>query len=129
MFVAANFRTAFVMADNVQVISYPLMLVAKGSLPPVTITEVLTDAGRIILNYNARALAPVLNADDEIIGCALLKNGSLLKTRQYIGYEPIGTIRLNHADLQAEDVVCCYVFVRSEDGEKASDSVWVEVKG
>jgi len=120
MFVAANFRTAFVMADNVQIISYPLMLVSKGSLPMVTITQVTTDAGGITLNYNTRALAPDLNADDEIIGCALLKSGTLLKTKQFIGYGAIGTIRLNHPGMQAEEVVCCYVFVRN--GEKASDS-------
>jgi len=48
--------------------------------------------------------------------------------RQFIGYEPIGAILLSYPDLLAEEVVCCYVFVRSEGGEKASDSVWVEVK-
>jgi hypothetical protein len=73
----------------------------------VTITEATTDAGGITLKYDARALAPDLNADDEIIACALLKTDALLKTRQFIGNEPIGTIRLNH---------------------QASDSVGVEVK-
>ena len=115
--------------DTVPVISYPLMLVAKGSLPPVTITEATTDADGLTLHYDAGALAPDVNADDEIIACALLKTGSLLKTRQFIGYEPIGTIRLKRPALTAEEVVCCYVFVRNADGDKASDSVWVEVKG
>ena len=127
MFVSANFRTAFVMVDDVQVLSYPDMLVAKGTLQTVTITEAKIDAEVITLNYNARALAPDLTADDEIIACALLESGVLLKTRQYIGYEPIGTIRLNCQDLLADEVVCCYVFVRSEDGGKASDSVYVEI--
>jgi len=128
MFVSVNFKTAFVITDTVAVISYPLMLIAKGSLPPVTITEATTDAEGITLNYDARALTPDLNADDEIIACALLKTDSLLKTLQFIGYGPVGTIRLNSPDLQAEDVVCCYVFVRKRDKEKASDSVFVEVK-
>ena len=129
MFVSANFNTAFVMADTVQVLSYPLMLLSKGSLKPVTITEVAVDAGGITLSYNARALTPDLNADDEIIACALLESGVLLKTRQFIGYKPIGTIHLNYMDMQVAELICCYVFVRSADGEKASDSVWVEVKG
>ncbi|MDD4968860.1 MAG: DUF6266 family protein [Paludibacter sp.] len=129
MFVSANFKTAFVMADDVQELSYPQMMLAKGSLPRVTITEATTDAGGITLNYDAHALTPDLNADDEIIACALLKTDELLKTRQFIGYEPNGTIQLKYPALQAEEVVCCYVFVRSRDGEKASDSVWVEVKG
>ena len=127
MFVSANFRTAFVMEDNVQVLSYPLMMLAKGSLPRVTIAEATTDALGITLKYDAAALAPDLNATDEIIACALLKTDALLMDRQFIGHKPIGTIQLKHPDLQAEEVVCCYVFVRTRDGEKASDSVWVEV--
>jgi hypothetical protein len=95
----------------------------------VTITEATIDAGGITLNYNACALAPQVNADDEIIACALLTTGALLKTRQFIGYASIGTIQLNYPTLEAEKVACCYVFVRSSDGDKASDSVYVEVNG
>jgi hypothetical protein len=127
MFVSANFKTAFVMDDATPVISYPLMLLAKGSLPTVTITKATTDADGITLNYDARVLAPDVNADDEIIACVLLKTGQLLKIRQFIGYKPIGTIQLKYPTLQAEQVACCYVFVRSSDGDKASDSVYVEV--
>jgi len=128
MFVAANFSTAFEMIDEQPVLRYPLMLIAKGSLPPVTITGATTDAGGMTIHFDARALTPDLNADDEIIACALLKTDDLLKTKQFIGYDSIGTIRLNYPDLQADEVVCCYVFVRSGDGAKASDSVYVEVK-
>ncbi len=127
MFVSANFKTAFVMDDTTPVISYPLMLLAKGSLPPVTITEATTDADGLTLNYEARALLPDVTATDEIIACALLETDELLMTRQFIGHEPIGTIRLKYPTLQAEQVACCYVFVRNRDGEKASDSVYVEV--
>jgi hypothetical protein len=129
IFVSANFKTAFVMADKLPVISYPLMLIAKGSLPPVTITEATTDAGGITINYDALALLPDVTATDEIIACALLKTDVLLMNRQFIGHEPIGTIQLNYLSLQADQVVCCYAFVRSGDGKKASNSVEVEVKG
>ena len=128
MFVAVNFNTAFVMVDNVPVISYPLMLLAKGSLPKVTILQAQADADGITINYDAHALTPDLNVNDEVIACASLLTGDLLKVKQFIGFEPIGTIHLTYPNLQAEDVVCCYVFVRSGDGEKASDSVYVEVK-
>ncbi|MDP4240983.1 MAG: DUF6266 family protein [Bacteroidota bacterium] len=128
MFVSVNFTTAFVMVDKLPVISYPLMLLAKGSLPPVTIPQALIDAGGITINYDARALLPEVTATDEIIACALLKSGGLLMTRQFIGYAPIGTLHLNYPALQAEQVACCYAFVRSGDGSKASDSVYVEVK-
>ena len=129
MFVSANFKTAFVMADTVQVFSYPLMMLAKGSLPRVTIPEATTDAEGITLKYDAGALLPDVTATDEIIACALFMTDELLMIRQFIGQESIGTIRLKYPALQTEEVVCCYVFVRSRDGEKASDSVWVEVKG
>ena len=77
-FVSSNFKTAFVMADTLLIISYPLMLLAKGSIPPVTITEATTDAVGITLKYDAIALTPDLNANDQIIACALLKTDELL---------------------------------------------------
>ncbi|MDD4967821.1 MAG: DUF6266 family protein [Paludibacter sp.] len=127
MFVAVNFNTAFMLVDKVPVISYPQMLLAKGSLPRVTILQATTDADGITINYDVLALTPDLNTNDEIIACASLRSGKLLQVRQFIGHVPIGTIQLNYPALQAEDVACCYVFVRSGDGEKASDSVYVEV--
>ena len=128
MFVSANFKTAFVMEDTTPVISYPLLLIAKGSLPRVTITEATTDAGGITIHYDAGALLQNVTATDEIIACALLTTGELLIARQFIGFESIGTLQLKYPSLQAEQVVCCYAFVRSGDGEKSSDSVYVEVK-
>jgi hypothetical protein len=127
MFVSANFKTAFVMADTVQVLSYPLMMLAKGSLPRVTIPEATTDAEGITLKYDAGALLPDVTASDEIIACALLLTDELLMIRQFIGHEPIGTLQLKHPALQTDEVVCCYVFVRSRDGQKASDSAWVPI--
>ena len=56
------------------------------------------------------------------------KRGELIIARQFIGYASIGTIHLNYPALQAEEVECCYIFVRSGDGEKASDSMYVEVR-
>ena len=127
MFVSANFTTAFVMEDKTPVISYPLMLLAKGSLPKLTIPEAFIDAGGIAIHYDAGALRPDVNATDEIIACAMLTTGELLIVRQFIGFEPIGTIQLKYPALLVEQVACCYAFVRSGDGEKASDSVYVEV--
>jgi len=128
MFVSANFTTAFVMEDNIPVISYPLMLLAKGSLPKLTIPEALIDAGGITIHYDAGALLPDVTSTDEIIACAFLTTGELLIVRQFIGIEPIGTLQLKYPTLQAEQVVCCYAFIRSGDGEKASASVYLEMK-
>ena len=61
MFVSVNFKTTFMMTDKLPVISYSLMLLAKGSLPPVTIPKALTDAGGLNINYDALALIPDFN--------------------------------------------------------------------
>jgi hypothetical protein len=127
MFVSVNFNRAFVMENETPVISYPLMLLAKGSLPCVAITEAVTDAGGIKINYNAGPTSREVKASDEIVACAMLQTGGLLMGRQFIGIVPNGTIHLNYPALQTEDVACCYVFVHSNDGMKASDSVYVEV--
>ena len=129
MFVSANFKTAFVQEDNTPVISYPLLLLANGSLPRVTIPQATADAGGITMHYDAGALLPDVTSTDEIIACAALTTGELLITRQFIGHELLGTLQLKYPTLLVEQVECCYAFVRSGDGEKASDSVYVEVKG
>ena len=127
LFVSANFSTAFEMTENKPVISYPMLLVAKGSLPAVKVTEAFMDATGITVCYDAEALFPHVTATDEIIACVLLKSGELLIVRQMIGYQPVGNIRLNYQNLQAGEVACCYVFVRTE--KTFSDSIYVEVKG
>ena len=127
MFVSANYASAFVIAENGQVISYPQLLLAKGSLPAVKVTDAITGDDGITLWYDAHAILPEVTATDEIIACARLITGGLLIARQFTGIEPIGTILLKYSGLQPEDVSCCYVFVRSGDGKKASDSVYVPV--
>jgi len=105
------------------------LLLANGSLPGVTIPQATADASGITLHYDAGALLPDVTSTDEIIACAALTTGELLITRQFIGHELLGTLQLKYPTLQVEQVECCYAFVRSGDGEKASESVYVEVKG
>ena len=127
MFVSANFSSAFIMKDQVPVISYPLMLVSKGSLPIVKVTEAAVDDAGITVQYDAGLSLQDITPLDELIACARLITGELLITRQIRGYEALGTITIKYPDLQAEEVACCYVFTRSSDGKKASDSGYVEV--
>ena len=105
----------------------PLMLLTKGSLTTVTITKATIDAEGITLSYNAHALIPELFSTHEIIACALLKDDELLTAGQFIGIGTNVTLKLKYPDLQSEQVACCYVFVRSGDGGKVSNSVWVEL--
>jgi hypothetical protein len=128
MLVSANFSTAFEMVDAKPVISYPLLLLSKGSLPQVKILEAVVDGERITVRYDADLSSDDVFATDEMIACARLKTGELLFARQNRGYESPGTILLKYPALQASDVACCYVFTRSGDGKKASNSRYVEVK-
>jgi hypothetical protein len=127
MFVSVNFNSAFVMIENVPAISYTQLLLSKGSLPAVKVAEAITGADGITLRYDAHAFLPDVISTDEIIACARLITGGLLIARQFTGIEPIGTILLKYPALQAEDVACCYIFVRSGDGKKTSDSVYVPI--
>ena len=129
MFVSVNFTTAFVMVDKTPVISYPLMLLSKGSLPKVQVLDAGIDGDGITIRYGADLSFKGLHANDEMVACALLKSGPLLITRQIRGHHNPGTIQLKYPDLQADEVTCCYVFSRSGDGKKASDTVFVGVNG
>ena len=129
MLVSVNFTSAFEMVDAMPVISYPLLQLSKGSLPEVKVLEAVVDAEGITVRYDADLSSDNVFATDEMVACALLKDESLLITRQIRGYESLGTIQLKYPTLQADEVACCYVFTRSGDGKKASDTRYVEVKG
>ena len=129
MFISVNFSTSYEIIDEIQVISYPLLKLSQGSMSVVTVMDAIVGVDGIIVRYDAQSIKPEVTGTDEIISCARLITGELLISRQFIGYDDIGTILLKHPEMQAEDVMCCYVFVRSGDGKKASDSVYVEVEG
>ena len=128
MFISANFSRAFEMIDEIQVIRNPLLLLSKGSLPEVKVMDAVTGSDGITIRYNAKEMFPDVKDDDEISACALLNSGGLYIAKQFVGYEDIGTILLKYPNSDAEVVECCYVFVRSGDGKKASNSTYVEVK-
>ena len=129
MFVKVNFKTVFETIENVPVVRYPLLLLSKGSLPEVKVMDTVIEVDGIIIMYDTKEMTQDVTASDEIIACARLITGELLIAKQFIGNDDIGTIFLKSPALQAEDVDCCYVFVRSGDGKKSSNSVYVEVKG
>jgi len=129
MFISVNFSTSYEIIDEIQVISYPLLKLSQGSLPKVEVIDATIVDGGIAIRYDKNSVFPDVDATDEILACAGLITGELLIAKQFIGYDDIGTILLKNSVLHAEDVMCCYVFVRSGDGKKSSNSVYVEVKG
>ena len=125
LFVSANFNSAFDLTGEIPIISYPMLQVSKGSIPKVKTTEITIDTEGITINYETGKGFPKVSATDEIIGFARLKKGSLLITRQPRGSEETGSIFIPFQDEKNDEVVCSYLFARSEDGKKVSNSVFI----
>jgi hypothetical protein len=125
MFLAANLATAFDQTGEVPVISYPLLAVSKGTLPRIKVAEAIVSTVGITLRYETYIGLPNVSAQDEIIAYFKLKDGELVVERQPRGSGVTETILLPYPDLQIEEVVCCYVFARSSNGKKASNSTYV----
>ena len=127
MFISVNFSTTFIVIDEIQVVSYPLLKLSQGSLPEVKVLDaVIVDDG-IAIRYDKKSVSTDVETTDEILACAGLITGELLIAKQFIGHDDIGTILLKCPSLQAEDILCCYVFVRSSDGKKSSNSVYLKL--
>ena len=127
MFLGANISSAFDLSGEMPVLSYPALVVSKGTLIKVRVVENQVSAEGITLTYETYIGLPNISAEDEIIAFALLKDGELLYKSQSRGSGSIETILLLFTDLQTEEVECCYMFARSRDGKKASNSVYVEL--
>jgi len=91
------------------------------------VTEAVIGTEGIKIQFDVSALLHDMTAADELIASARLKSGVLLITRQVMGFKATGTIILKYPDLQAGEVESCYLFVRSGDGKKTSNSVFVGV--
>ena len=125
MFLAANLASAFDQTGEVPVISYPLLVVSKGTLPRIKVVETIVSAVGITLRYETYTGLPNVSVDDEIIAFFKLQDGELVFGKQPRGSGVTETILLQYPDLQIEEVACCYVFARSRDGKKASNSTYV----
>jgi len=125
MFLAANLASAFDLTGEVPVISYPLLVVSKGTLIKVKVAETIVSAEGIKITYETYTGLPNISAEDEIIAFVKMKNGELVFEKQQRGSGVTESILLKYPDLQIEEVACCYVFARSKDGKKASNSTYV----
>ena len=126
-FVAANLPEAINKAGQAPVIDYNLLTVSDGSIPVVIVTDATIGAAGITIGYKTPAKTPKVLASDEVIAFALLKSGEVITESKARGNQPISTILLPYADINAADVVCCYVFALNADGSNASKSTFVQV--
>jgi len=127
-FISANFKTAFTVTGNGAVINYPRLLISKGSLPGVKVSGSVTGGDGITIRYETQADLPVALPTDMVVAFAEMRTGKLLLTRQERGSEETGSILIPCTNVRAEEIVCCYLFARSADGKKSSDSAFVAVE-
>jgi len=126
-FMTANLPGAVDKSGAEPVIDYSRLLISSGSLPQVVVTEAAVTAVGISIGYLTNVKIPKVSVTDEVVVVAKTQMGELLLDRQPRGDAKAGTIVLDYPGIDAADVKCCYLFVRSVDGGKTSKSVWVEV--
>jgi hypothetical protein len=124
-FIAVNFKSAFDPATKVPVVSYPLLLVSKGTLPAVKVSGADVESEGIRISYTSDTAIPLVSVSDQLIAFALTTRGELRICKQVRGTEEAGYLLIPLPGVEVDKVVCCYVFARSADGKKASDSVYV----
>ena len=125
-FMAANLPEAIDKSGSAPVIVYSNLKVSTGTLPIVATTATIAAAG-IALSYETDVQSPKVSATDEVIALAKLKTGKLLLTRKVRGAAATGTIVLSKAGIAADEVECCYLFVRNADGSNVSNSTYVQI--
>lgn len=64
---------------------------------------------------------------ENLVVVAKTQIGELLLEKQVRGEEKTGTVVVDYPGIKAADVKCCYLFVLSADGSKASMSTYVSV--
>ncbi|MEI8087592.1 MAG: DUF6266 family protein, partial [Paludibacter sp.] len=126
-FMAANLRSAIDKTGAEPVVDYSKLLIAKGSLPPISVTDCVLNDNVIKLNYQTKNRLPKVSSTDEIVLLVLLKNGAIYVSRQLRGEGMTGSIELPDRHNNKVEILCGYVFALSTDGKKASNSVYVEI--
>ena len=124
-FMAANLPGAIDKNGAELVIDYSKLVVSLGSLPQVAVISATFEATGIDVSFKTNLLIPKVNESDEVVLIAKTFLGELLVTKKVRGTDALGVISIAHPGILATDVKCCYLFVRSANGSKASRSVYV----
>jgi hypothetical protein len=127
VFMAANLPNAIDKTGAEPVVDYSKLLIAKGSLPCVEVTNCELNNNVITVNYLTKNGLPKTSTTDEIVLLVVLKNGAIYVARQIRGEGISSSIELTSRHINKIEILCAYVFTLSTDGKKASNSVYVEI--
>jgi len=125
LFMAANLPGAIDRSGAEPIIDYSKLVVANGSLPQLIVIGGTIDANGITIGYQSNMLIPKVSETDELVAVLKTTIGEVLITRQPRGNDSESFISIAYPTINIADVKCCYLFVRSMDGKKASKSVFV----
>ncbi len=125
VFMSVNLPNAIDNSGAEPVIDYTKLSVSDGSLPALVVPEASIVAGGISISYKTSLLIPKVNETDEVVAIAKTTAGEVLIETKVRGAEAVGTIVIPYPGINVSDVKCCYLYVRSKDGSKASKSVYV----
>lgn len=126
-FMAANLPGAIDKSGAELAIDYSKLVVALGSLPQVAVVSATVEATGIEVSFKSNLLIPRVNESDEVLLIAKTLTGELLVSRQMRGTDALGVISIAYPGILAADVKCCYIFVLSANGSKASRSVYIPI--
>lgn len=125
LFMAANLPGAIDRSGAEPIIDYSKLVVANGSLPQLIVIGGTIDANGITIGYQSNMLIPKVSETDEVVAVLKTTIGEVLITRQPRGNDSESFISIAYPTINIADVKCCYLFVRSADGKKASKSVFI----
>lgn len=126
-FMAANLPAAIDKSGAEPVIDYSKLVVSNGTLPQVVVTGGSVTAAGISIAYQTNVKIPKVNAEDVVVVVAKTQIGELLFEKATRTDARNATILIDYPGIQAVDVKCCYLFVLSADGTRASKSVFVSI--
>ena len=103
------------------------MLIAKGTLPCVEVTDFELKDNLIKLNYLTKIGLPKVSTIDKITLIVIFKNGAIYVARQIRGEGISVSIELTNRNINKIEILFGYVFALSTDGKKASNSEYIEI--
>ena len=124
-FMAANLPAAIDKSGAEPVIDYSKLTVSNGTLPQVVVTGGSVVPAGISITYQTNVKIPKVKADDVVMVVAKTQIGELLYEKATRTDALSATILIDHSGSQSAVVKCCYLFVLSADGKRASKSVFV----
>lgn len=127
LFVRANVPGALDKSGEVPVIDYSKLIVAQGSLPAIEIASAVVSAAGITISYETDLEMPNVKGTDEVVAFVKTITGKVIISRKPRGAEATNTILISRPGIVVADIVGCYVFVLSNKGKKASNSVFAVV--